>query len=296
MTPAPAGPQTGTTGGSERAQPRPVRTVVITPPTGRTRGALRELWSARELVLQLAQRDVRLRYKQTFFGVAWAVMQPVVTMLVFTVFFGRLAKVPSGGLPYPAFALAALVPWTFFSTALTAASNSLISNVAMLTKVYFPRLAMPVAAVAAGLVDLAVSFVILLGVAGAYGYWPDLRLPLVLPLVLLALVSVIGPGLLLAAVNVRYRDVRYVLPFVVQLLLFASPVAYPSTLLETPQRLLYALNPMVGVIDGFRWAVLHGRDDDLPWVLAVSTGSALVLLVLGVRSFVGKQHTFADVA
>lgn len=295
MTRAPVDPRS-TSARSEHVQPGSVRTVVITPPTGRTRGALRDLWGARELVLLLAQRDVRLRYKQTFFGVAWAVLQPVVTMLVFTVFFGRLAKVPSGGLPYPVFALAALVPWTFFSTGLTASSNSLISNVALVTKVYFPRLAMPIAAVGAGLVDLGVSFVILVAVAAGYGFWPGIQLLLVVPLVLVALAAVIGPGLLLAAVNVRYRDVRYVLPFVVQLLLFASPVAYPSTLLATPLRLVYALNPMVGVIDGFRWAVLHGRDGDLPAVLAVSTGSALVLLALGVRGFVGRQHTFADVA
>jgi lipopolysaccharide transport system permease protein len=264
------------------------------PPGKRTALRLDELWEARELVGFLALRDVKLRYRQTGLGVAWVLLQPLFTVLIFSVVFGRLARISSDGQPYALFALAGLVPWTFLSTSLSTAALSLVSNASLVGKVYFPRLAVPLAAALAGLVDLLVGVGLLLVVVLVRGDLAPLRL-LALPLlVLLALVAVVGPGTYLAAVNVRFRDVRYVVPFFVQCLLFISPVAYPASLVPDGLRLLYAVNPAVGVVEGFRWAVL-GTSEPVADLLAVSTVSALVLLYVGVRSFRSREATFADV-
>lgn len=269
--------------------------VVRLVPTGK-RPPLRlaELWEARELVFFLAQRDVKLRYRQTVLGAVWVLLQPLLTVLIFSVVFGRLARVSSDGQPYALFALAGLVPWTFLSTSLSTTALSLVTNASLVGKVYFPRLAVPLAAALAGLVDLLVGLGLLLAVALVRGDLDPLRLLLVPPLVVLALVAVLGPGTWLSAVNVRYRDVRYVIPFLVQCLLFISPVAYPTSLVPHGLRLLYALNPAVGVVEGFRWAVLGGTEP-VGELLAVSTASSLVLLVLSLRSFRAREATFADV-
>ena len=210
----------------------------------------------RELLFFLIWRDVKVRYKQTALGVAWAVLQPLLTMFVFSLFFGRLARIASDGLPYPVFNLAGLVPWTFFAFGLNEAATSVVGSRHLITKVYFPRLAIPLATVLAGLVDFAIAFVLLLTVMAWYGIVPGPEALFVIPLVLLAFVTALGAGLWLAALNVQYRDVRYVLPFLTQLWLFATPIVYPSSLVPAPWRPVYGLNPMVGVVDGFRWALL----------------------------------------
>jgi lipopolysaccharide transport system permease protein len=255
---------------------------------------LRELWRYRELLYFLVWRDVKVRYKQTALGAAWAILQPFATMVVFSLFFGRLAGIPSDGVPYPAFAYAALVPWTFFANGLTLATQSLVQGQNLLRKVYFPRLAVPLAAVLSGLVDFALAFAVLLGMLLFYGIAPGARVVWVLPMLLLALATSLGVGLWLSALNVRFRDVGYVLPFVVQFWLFATPVAYPSSLLEEPWRTLYGLNPMVGVVEGFRWALL-GTDTAPGGALLVSTAAAAALLVSGGFYFRRMERTFADV-
>jgi lipopolysaccharide transport system permease protein len=253
-----------------------------------------ELWRYRELLFFLAWRDVKVRYKQTALGAAWAVVQPLATMAVFSLFFGRLARMPSDGVPYPLFALAALVPWTLFSNGLSQAANSMVASQTLVTKVYFPRLAIPVAAVLSGAVDAAFSVPALLGLMLYYDVALTARaLWLPVPL-LLALATALGAGLWLAALNVRYRDVRYVVPFLLQLWLFANPIAYPSSLLSEPWRTVYGLNPMAGVIEGCRWALLGTGPS--PWpMLATSAVAALVLLAGGILTFRRLERTFADV-
>jgi lipopolysaccharide transport system permease protein len=227
-------------------------------------------------------------------GVAWAVLQPLLTMIVFTVFLGRLAQVPSDGVPYSVFVLCGLVPWLFFANALQAAALSLVTNANLVGKIYFPRIAVPVAAVAAALVDLAISLVVLFGYAAFTGLVLGLRLLLLPFLVLVATAAVLGIGSWLAALNVAYRDIRHAVPFVVQLGLFVTPVAYPSSLLEEPWRTVYALNPMVGVVEGFRWALLDVPGAGLPRLLALSTASALALLLYGLYAFHRREPSFAD--
>jgi lipopolysaccharide transport system permease protein len=242
----------------------------------------------------LTWRDIKVRYRQTVLGAAWAVIQPVLTMVVFSLFFGRLAGVPSDGVPYPIFSLVGLVPWTFVANGLTQSSNSLVLSERIITKVYFPRLAVPIAAVLAGIVDFALAFVVLLGMMLAYGRaltWGILWVPWLL---LLALATALGAGLWLAALNVRYRDVRYAVPFLTQLWLFATPIAYPSSLLGDPWRVVYGLNPMVGVVEGFRWALL-GTGPAPGGVMLVSLVVTLVVLVGGVIYFRRMERTFADV-
>ena len=268
--------------------------VRIEPSRGWVSLRLDEVWRYRELLFFLVWRDVKVRYKQTVLGAAWAVIQPVFTMVVFSLFFGRLAKVPSDGVPYPLFTLAALVPWTFFANALDQSSNSLVGSANLIKKVYFPRLAIPIASVLSGLVDFALAFLVLLAMLAAYGIAPTPR-ALLLPLfVLLALVTALGVGLWLSALNVRYRDVRYVLPFVTQIWLFSTPVAYSSSLLEQPWRTVYGLNPMVGVVEGFRWALLGTAVGPGP-LLAASTAASLALLVSGALFFRRMEKSFADV-
>lgn len=275
-----------------QATPAPVLT--IRPPSGWAPLDLREIVTAHELLYFLVLRNLKLRYKQTALGAAWALLQPLLTMAVFTVVFGRLARLDSEGLPYPVFALAALVPWTYFANALTQAGNSLVDQQQLLTKVYFPRLLLPLAAVIAGLVDLFISFGLLLVVLAWYEIEPSLRLLAAPGLALLAAAGALAPGVWLAALNVRYRDVRYVIPFLVQIWLFVTPVAYSSSLVPDRWRLLYELNPMAAVVDGFRWMVSPAADFPARG-LAVSVSAAALLLAAGLFFFRRVERAFADV-
>jgi lipopolysaccharide transport system permease protein len=268
--------------------------IRIEPSRGWISLGLAELWAYRELLLFFVWRDVKVRYKQTVLGVFWAVIQPFFTMVIFSLFFGRLAQVPSDGVPYPIFSYAALVPWTFFANALTQASNSLVASANMLKKIYFPRLTMPVATVLAGVVDFVLAFAVLLAMMFYYGLAPTanvLWLPLFL---LLALVTSLGVGLWLSAMNVQFRDVRYIVPFLTQAWLFATPIAYPSSLLPEFWRPFYGLNPMVGVVEGFRWALLGTETAPGPMIV-VSALVALALFVSGAFYFRRMEKTFADV-
>jgi lipopolysaccharide transport system permease protein len=254
----------------------------------------RELWDYRELLFFFVWRDIKVRYKQTILGAAWAIIQPFFTMVVFSVFFGRLAKVPSDGLPYPIFSYAALVPWTFFATALTQASDSLVVSANMVKKIYFPRLTLPIATVLAGVVDFALAFAVLMGMVFFYGLTPTINI-LWLPLfLLLALVTSLGVSLWLSAMNVQFRDVHYTVPFLTQAWLFATPIAYPSSLLSEPWRTLYGLNPMAGVVEGFRWALLGSNTAPGPMTI-VSAVVALALFVGGAFYFRRMEQNFADV-
>ena len=255
---------------------------------------LKELWAYRELLYFLVWRDVKVRYKQTALGVSWAIIQPVFTMVVFSLFFGRLAKMPSDGIPYPLFSYAALVPWTFFSHGLTLASNSLVGSANLIKKVYFPRLAIPIASVTSGVIDFVIAFVVLLGMMLYYGIVPTLNVIWLPLLLLITFITSLGVSLWLSALNVQFRDVRYMIPFLTQLWLFATPIAYPSSLLSEPWRTLYSLNPMVGVVEGFRWALLGTETAPGP-ILIVSSLAALALLVGGAFYFRRLEKTFADV-
>lgn len=252
-----------------------------------------ELWQYRELLVFQALRDIKVRYKQTALGATWAILQPVLTMAVFTIFFGRLAGVPSDGVPYPIFAFSALLPWQLFAFALTQSSNSLVDNAPVLTKVYFPRLILPLASVLAGLVDFTIACGVLAGMMFYYGIvpgWEAMMLPL---FVLLALAAALAVGLWLSALNARYRDVRYTIPFLAQFWLFITPVAYSSTLVPKEWQVVYALNPMVGVIDGFRWALL-GTTPPGPMLLVSAMATALVLIG-GLLYFRRMERSLADI-
>lgn len=266
----------------------------IQPTKGWTSLRLKEVWDYRELAGIFIWRDLKVRYKQTIVGALWAVIQPFLTMVIFSIFFGRLARVPSDNIPYPIFSYAALVPWTFFANSINLASNSLVGNADMIKKIYFPRLTMPVAAVLGGLVDFAFAFVILLVMMLYYGYIPTINI-LFFPLfLLLAMITALGISLWFSAMNVQYRDVRYMIPFITQAWLFATPVAYPSSMLSEPWRTLYGLNPMVGVIEGFRWALLGTETAPGPMIL-VSFFVALIILVSGLYYFRRVEKIFADV-
>jgi len=271
-----------------------VPTLVIAPSRGWVSLKLGELWEYRELLYFLVWRDVKVRYKQTALGAAWAVIQPFFTMVVFSIFFGRLAKMPSDGIPYPIFSYAALVPWTFFANGLTQSSNSLVGSANLITKVYFPRLTIPIATVLAGLIDFVIAFVVLLGMMVWFRIVPTWNVVWLPAFLLLALVTALGVGLWLSALNVEYRDVRYVVPFLTQFWLFATPIAYPSSLLEEPWRTVYGLNLMVGVVEGFRWALLGTQTAPGP-VVAVSSCAALLILVGGAFYFRRMEKTFADI-
>jgi lipopolysaccharide transport system permease protein len=280
--------------GGEPVEPRELPETYIEPLKGWASLQLRELWAYRDLFYFFAWRDLKVRYKQTIMGASWAIIQPFFTMVIFSVFFGNLAKVPSDGLPYPVFSYAALVPWTFFANGLTQASNTLVNSANMIKKIYFPRLVMPAATVLAGLVDFVLAFVVLLGMMLYYGLLPTLNvfwLPLFL---LVALATVLGASLWLAALNVQFRDVRYAVPFMVQAWLFVTPIAYPSSLLNEPWRTLYGLNPMAGVVEGFRWALV-GSDTAPGLMTAISAGVAFLLLLSGAFYFRRMEQTFADV-
>jgi lipopolysaccharide transport system permease protein len=262
---------------------------------GRTeRHYWKDLWRYRELFFFLAWRDILVRYKQTAIGVAWALLRPLLTMLVFTLVFGRLAKLPSGGTPYPILVFAALLPWQFFSNAFTEAGNSLISNSAMITKVYFPRLVIPTSAVIVSFVDFLISGAILVVLMIWYGFMPDWRIFTLPVFVLITFAAAMGAGLWIAALNVKYRDFRYIIPFVVQLGLYISPVGFSSSIVPEKWRLLYSVNPMVGVIDGFRWAIMGSNSQIYMPGFVLSLLLVAAVLVTGVIFFRKTEKAFAD--
>ena len=268
--------------------------IFLKPAKGWLSIDFKELWRYRELIYFLTWRDIKVRYKQATLGIAWAVLQPLMTMVIFTVIFGTLLKTPSQGIPYPLFSLSALLPWQLFASALQRSSTSLVGNANLLTKIYFPRLAIPLASIFAALVDFLISFVVLIGVMIYYRYmpgWNALWLPL---LVLLALLTALAVGLWLSALNVQYRDIQQIVPFLIQVWMYASPIVYPiETIPAGIWRWLYSLNPMVGVIQGFRWALLGGTPPDL--TLVISVAMVLILLVSGLYYFRRMEKTFADI-
>lgn len=278
------------------AQAGPIKEqVLVLEPNRIEKNYWADLWRYRELFLILAWRDISVRYKQTVIGVAWAILRPFLTMAVFTIIFGRVAKLPSDGqVPYALLVFAGMLPWTLFSTSLGEASNSLIGNEKLISKVYFPRLIVPTATVVTAFVDFLISFVILLGMMIYYHFVPGWNI-LLLPLfIVMALLASLGPGLWVTALNVKYRDFRYVIPFMVQFGLYASPVGFSSKVIPEQWRLLYSLNPMVGVIDGFRWCIL-GSESSIYWPgFALSLAIVTFLLWLGIGQFRKMEKTFAD--
>ena len=266
----------------------------IDPPSAWPSIGLRELWEYRELLYFLTWRDIKVRYKQTVLGAAWAVIQPLFMMLVFSLFFGKLAGVPSDGIPYPVFTFCGLLPWQLFSYSLTQASNSLVGSQNLITKVYFPRLVVPISAVLGSVVDFAIAFVLLLGMMFYYGIVPGWQMLALPGLVLLAVLGALGVGLWLSALNVQYRDVRYTIGFLVQFWMFATPVAYPSSIVPEKWRVLYGLNPMVGIVDGFRWALL-GKPESPGVALLISVIVVLMLLAGGLYYFRRMEQQFADI-
>jgi lipopolysaccharide transport system permease protein len=270
------------------------RSTRVEPPGGWRSLGVSDLWRHGELLYFLTWRDIKVRYKQTALGASWAILQPFLTMIIFSVVFGRLAHIPSEGVPYPVFAFAALVPWTFFANAVTLGSNSIVQTPDLVTKIYFPRLLMPAASVFGGLLDLGIGFVVLLGMSLVYGIVPGVQVLLLIPLVGLAVVTALGVTMWLSALNVEYRDVRYAVPFLVQIWLFLTPVAYPSSLAGAPWQTILGLNPMSGAVEGFRWAMLGTSPPPALLVLA-SAGTALVLFVTGLLYFRRVEDRFADV-
>ncbi len=268
--------------------------TIVRPSRGWASLSLEELWEYRELLYFLTWRDIKVRYKQTVLGAAWAIIQPFFTMVVFSIFFRALAGIPSEGVPYPIFAYSALVPWMFFANALAQSSNSLVEYGGIITKVYFPRLIIPMAATLGGLVDFAIAFIVLVGMMLFYGIVPTVAIWTVPLFVLLATATALGVGLWLSALNVQYRDVRYAIPFLIQFWLFATPIAYPSSLVPEPWRMIYGLNPMVGVVEGFRWALL-GTGQAPGLLIAVSVLMVAALLTSGLYYFRRMEDTFADV-
>ncbi len=274
------------------ATPLPV--LRIEPSIGWNSLHLNEVWAYRELLYFMVWRDVKVRYKQTVLGAAWALIQPLFTMIVFSVFFGRLAKMPSDGIPYPLFALAALVPWTFFAQGLIQSSDSLVGNQNLIRKIYFPRLVIPISVVSGAVIDFALGFVMLGCMMIAYHVKLTPRILLLPGFVLLAYVTALSVGLWLSSLNVKYRDVKYVVPFLTQFWMFSTPIAYSSSLLKEPWRTLYGLNPMTGVVEGFRWALLGAHTAPGP-MLIVSSTVCVLLLVGGAFYFRRMERTFADV-
>jgi lipopolysaccharide transport system permease protein len=267
--------------------------LVIRPARGWAPLNLPDLWRYRELIFFLTWRDITVRYKQTILGAGWAIIQPFFTMLVFSVFFGRLGNIPSDGLPYPIFTFCALLPWQLFSYSLSQAGNSLVANQNLITKVYFPRVVIPLSATLAGLVDFAIAFVVLLGMMVFYAIRPTIAVWTLPLFVLLALVTSLGAGLWLSALNVQYRDARHLIPFLTQFWLYLTPIAYPSSMVPEAWRTVYGLNPMAGVVEGFRWALLGSGSAPGPMVF-VSALAALLLFVSGLFYFRRMEKTFAD--
>ena len=267
----------------------------IEPSRGWISLRIRELWDYRELIYFFIWRDLKVRYKQTILGVSWAVLQPFLTMVIFSIFFGRLAQVDSDGLPYPIFSFAALVPWNFFQGALIGGANSLITNANMLKKIYFPRMTMPISTVLGGIVDFMIAFLVLIAMMAYYGFAPTLNILWLPALMLLALATALGVSLWLSALNVMFRDVRHTVQFIAQAWFFLTPITYPSSLLSEPWKTIYSLNPMAGVVEGFRWALLGAETAPGPMIL-VSSLAALVILVSGAFYFRRMEKVFADVA
>lgn len=254
----------------------------------------REIWEFRELVYFLIWRDIKVRYKQTLLGAAWAIIQPFFTMLVFSLFFGRLAKIPSDGIPYPVFSFTSLVPWSFFATSLGQAANSLVGNASLITKVYFPKLTIPFSTVLSGLIDLLLSFGMLLLMLFYYRLIPTVNIIWLPVFMMLTILTSLGVGLWLSALNVEFRDVRYVIPFLTQFWMFSTPIAYSSSLLPEKWRILYAINPMVGVVEGFRWAMLG--TETFSWLMfLISAASGILIFISGLIYFRRMEETFADV-
>jgi len=275
----------------EAVKERPV--LIIEPTRGWVSLRLKELWEYHELLYFLIWRDIKVRYKQTVLGAAWAIIQPFMTMIVFSLFFGKLAKVPSDNIPYPIFSYAALVPWTFFANGLSLSTNSLVSSAHLIKKIYFPRLAIPIATVLSGVVDFLLAFAVLIVMIFFYGLVPTLNVVWLPLFLLLALTTCLGVSLWLTSLNVQYRDVRYIVPFIVQFWMFATPIAYPSSLLDEPWRTFYGVNPMVGVVEGFRWALL-GTDTAPGPVIMVSAIASVLILIGGLYYFRRMEKTFAD--
>ncbi|MCX6698883.1 MAG: ABC transporter permease [Methanomicrobiales archaeon] len=282
---------------AETAGPGPhdlsVPTIVIRPPRRWVPVDFNELWEYRELLYFFTWRDVKLRYKQTGLGIAWAIIQPLFLMVVFSLFFGGLAKIPSDGIPYPLFSLAALLPWTLFAEGMTRSTISMVSNAGIMTKVYFPRLIMPVASIMSPLVDFCVAFGILILMMAYYGFVPTINIIFLPLLVIFAMMTSLAVGLWLSALNVKYRDFQYTVPFLIQIWLFASPVVYPASMVPEQFRFLYALNPMSGVIEGFRWALLGTNPPST--MIFISLVVVIVLLVSGVFYFRRMEQYFADI-
>ena len=272
----------------------PLPSTVVQPSTSMLDLDLAAVWQYRELLYFLVWREVKVRYKQTMLGVAWAVLQPLMTMTILTIIFGLFVRVPSDGLPYPLFALVGLLPWTYFAEALGRSSVSLIGDTQLIRKVYFPRLIMPLAGVVSPAVDCLLAFILLLGMMACYGFRPTWGLIMLPAFLLLGLVTALAVGLWLSALNVRYRDVRHTIPFLIQCWMYASPVAYPVSVVPNEWRALYGLNPMAGVIEGFRWALLGQESPDVR-VMAVSVIAVIGLLVGGLIFFQRLEQTFADV-
>jgi lipopolysaccharide transport system permease protein len=272
----------------------PVATTIVQPRKAFWDLELGSLWEYRELLYFLVWRDIKVKYKQTVLGVAWAVLQPLMATLIFSIFFGRLARIPSDGVPYPVFVYTALVPWQFFTNALTESSNSLVASQNLIKKVYFPRLVIPLGSVLAGLVDFCFAFLVLIGMLFYYGITPTASILLFPVFLLLAVCTALAGGLWLSALNVQFRDVRYIIPFLTQFWLFATPVVYPSSLVPARWRVWFGLNPMAGVVDGFRYALL-GRAAKPGPMIWVSAGAVAVLLLGGLLYFRKMESTFADV-
>ncbi len=270
--------------------------LVIQPSRGWVSLRLAELWQYRELLVFLTLRDVKVRYRQTVIGASWAIIQPFMSMVVFSLFFGQLAQIPSDGVPYPVFSFAALVPWGFFSQALSRTSNSLVGSAGLLKKIYFPRLIIPISSAVSGVIDFGLSFIVLLILMLFYGIVPTVNIIWLPFLLLLSAVTALGVGLWLSAMNVQFRDVAYIVPFLTQFWMFASPIVYPSSLIKDETlRALYGINPMVGVIEGFRWALLGTNTRPGP-VIFVSALVAVLILISGAFYFRRMEKTFADVA
>jgi lipopolysaccharide transport system permease protein len=268
-------------------------TLHIRPPRKWVPVDLRELWEYRELLYSFVSRDVKIRYKQTALGFLWAIIQPLLTMIIFTLIFGGFAKIPSDNVPYPLFSFAALIPWTLFSEGLTRSTTSMVTNANIMTKVYFPRLVMPISGVLSPLVDFFIAFIILILLMAHYGFVPTMTIVLLPFFILLAITASLSVGLWLSALNVKYRDFQYTLPFIIQLGLYASPVVYPSSMIPEQYRIFYGLNPMVGVIEGFRWALLGTKPPEA--MILISVGVVIVLLVGGLFYFKRMEQYFADV-
>lgn len=266
----------------------------IEPTKGWVSLKLTELWEYRELLYFFIWRDIKVRYKQTVLGATWAIIQPFFTMVVFSLFFGKLAKMPSDGIPYPIFSFAALVPWSFFANGLNQASNSLVGNSNLITKIYFPRMSIPIASVLGGFVDFVLAFIMLIGMMVYYGMVPTTNVIWLPFFLMLAFITSLGASLWLSAMYVQFRDVRHIIPFLTQIWLYATPIVYPSSLLSEPWRTLYGINPMVGVVEGFRWALLGVHTAPGP-IIIVSSFTAIGLLISGAFYFRRMEKTFADV-